>query len=105
MDSVTLERYREDTFELPISIKSDDDEAIDLTGYTIGFGLAGYNETTPGVTIYRQDADGFFTVTVSDTLMAALTEKAYSFYIELVSPLNVRQTILAGTLALFERYG
>lgn len=95
-----IERYRGDSLVLPVALTDSNGDTISLVGATIRFALGGITEASEGYSIARNDAAGSFAITISASLMAALSDPAYYFGCEVTYASGIRQTLFVGKLTL-----
>lgn len=101
MGKLSFARYQKDTFIMPVTLENPDGSPVDLTGATILFALAEYTHVTEGVTVDRNDEAGEITVSVSYSLMDALTPGVeYRFGVVIVWSGDIRNTIIDGWIVL-----
>lgn len=105
MNSLILERYHGDSLVLPVSVKDDDGNPINLTDATIRFTIDSptpITDQSPGYSISRVDLYGVFTIAISADKMATLAPGSYRFDVELTYASGVRETLFVGILAILE---
>ena len=91
-----IERYRGDSLVLPVALTDSNGSPISLVGATIRFALGGITEASEGYSIARNDAAGSFAITISASLMAALSDPAYYFGCEVTFCLGHQADAIRG---------
>lgn len=102
MPDFTISRYHGDTFILPVALTTSAGVAVSLVDATINFTMGTITQSSSGYSISRSDAAGTFIITLSDTLMATLTDDRYTFEVEVIYSSGIRETLFVGRLTLKE---
>jgi hypothetical protein len=103
MTEVHLTRFRGNTFVLPITIYEEDGQTpVNITGSRIKFTLGSITESSPGVAVAINGANGSITVTVPASLMAALKEATYDFDVQVTYADLTVETLSVGVLNLMD---
>jgi hypothetical protein len=98
----SIERYHGNSLVLPVALTDSGGVAISLVDAIIRFRLGEITELSDGYSIARNDPAGNFTIIISATLMATLTNPIYYFATEITYASGIRETLFVGKLTIKE---